>query len=561
MIYEHLALGVVVAALFAFIAKLFKQPLVIGYLFAGVLFGALGLAGSAEGLHDLGKIGVALLLFLVGLEMNISELPSVGKVALTAGLGQIVFTSGIGFILAHIMGYGVLEALYIGIALTFSSTIIIVKLLSEKNDLSSLYGRIVIGVLLAQDFVAVMILMFLGSLGQGGFSALTVGITFVKIILLVVVLFVISKKILPQLFRRYLDSSSELVFIFSLAWALGVSAFVGGPLGISVEIGGFLAGLALSTLPEHLQVASKTKPLRDFFLTLFFLVLGSNLVLGDLGSIAAPAIVFSIFVLIGNPIILIVIMGALGYKRRTSFSASVTLAQVSEFSLILITMGATLGHVTNETVALVVLVGVVTITVSTYLILHSDAIYRKVSFYLKVFERKNPREMALATHEPMQGHVVLIGCDRTGSIILPFIKKKTRDYIVVEHNPRIVKHLSHAKVPVVFGDIEDEDVSEEAGLMRAHLVISTTSNFHDNLVLLDRLKKNNEHPAVIVKSASTHEAMELYRRGADYVVVPEVLAGEFVRQLLSKFKKGYSKSGFSRVKKIHFDRLNTSSAI
>lgn len=555
MTYEHLAVSVVVAAVFAFVAKLLKQPLIIGYLLAGVVLGVLGFSGGEGGLQGLGTIGVALLLFLVGLEMNISELPSIGKVALLTGIGQIVFTSSVGFLLSSVLGFGFREAIYIAIALTFSSTIIIVKLLSEKNDLNSLYGKISVGFLLVQDFVAVLILMFLGSLGRGEFNPLMLGLTLIKLAVLCAVLFIISKKILPGLFKRYLDSSTELVFMFSIAWALGVSAFVGGPLGISIEIGGFLAGLSLSSLPEHLQVASRTRPLRDFFLTLFFIVLGANLVIGNIGVILIPALIYSLFVLVGNPIIVMIIMGIMGYKKRTSFSASMTVAQISEFSLILMAMGASLGHVGGQTVALIVLVGVITMTASTYMILNTEYIFSKISRLLQIFERKNTHEIKLHAARELEGHIVLVGCDRTGSIILNFLSKKAHDYVVVDHNPRVARSLSAKNIPVVFGDIEDEDVAEEAKLGKAKLVISTTSNFHDNLVLTDRLKLSEAKPVIILKATSKRDAMELYDRGASYVVVPEVLAGEFIRQILGKFKGNYSGKKMFNIRKKHFDRL------
>lgn len=319
MEFSQIAILLVVAAVAGVIARYLKQPLLIGYLFAGFILAFLGVVTDIEVFSGLGQIGVALLLFLVGLEMNIRELPSIGKVALLTGLGQIIFTSGIGFLISRLLGFTILPSMYIAVALTFSSTIIMVKLLSEKNDLASLYGRIAIGFLLVQDFVAVLILMFLAGLGRGDVALGGYLFTFGKALVLFALVWILSKKVLPQIFERLIANSTELLFIGSIAWALGVASFVAGPLGFTLEIGGFLAGLALSNMPEHLQIASRTRPLRDFFLTIFFLLLGTRLLVGNLGEVAAPSLVFSLFVLVGNPVIILIILGLMGYKRRTSF--------------------------------------------------------------------------------------------------------------------------------------------------------------------------------------------------------------------------------------------------
>lgn len=265
MDFSQIAVLTVTAGVFGIIAKSFKQPLLIGYLFAGIILAYFGLIHDADTFSGLGQVGVTLLLFLLGLEMNLSELPTIGKTALITGFGQIIFTSLFGFIIATLLGYPLVPAIYISVALTFSSTIIMVKLLSEKKDLNSLYGRISVGFLLVQDFVAVVILMFLASMSEGSIS--TVGgfyFVLLKGILLLLATWVLAKRILPKFFEKISTDSTELLFIVSIAWALGVSAFVDGPLGFTPEIGGFLAGIALSNLPEHLQISSRTRPLRDF---------------------------------------------------------------------------------------------------------------------------------------------------------------------------------------------------------------------------------------------------------------------------------------------------------
>lgn len=556
MSFPELALLLVVAAAAGVVAKAIKQPLLVGYLFAGLLLALFGIVKDFTAIAALGKIGVALLLFLVGLEMNIRELPTIGRIALLTGLGQIIFTSIVGYLIAFALGFGVLPSLYIAVALTFSSTIIIVKLLSEKGDMGSLYGKIAVGFLLVQDFVAVVILMFLGGLGGGEATFAQFLVIGVKAIALLASVWFLSKKILPTLFDKFVASSPEILFVGSIAWALGVAALVGGPLGFSYEIGGFLAGLALSNLPEHLGIASKTRPLRDFFLTIFFITLGTQLFVRDIAVVITPAIIFSLFVLIGNPLIVLIIMGAMRYKKRTSFLASVTVAQISEFSFILMAMGLSLGHLSQTDVATVIVVGVITMTVSTYMILGSDRIFLKIKDILSIFERKNTHETALLQEKIYSDHIVLIGCDRMGKTLISFFKRKGLFYLVVDYNPKVFAYLSAEKVPVLLGDIDDPEIKDLAKMDKARMVISTISNINDNMSILEYVRNLTRRPLVITKATSKADAVREYEAGAAFVLLPEVIAGEYLRHIF--VAHGVSEERIRKMGKGHFNRLLTS---
>src|SRR3990172_303811 len=527
MEFTQIAALLVVAGIFGIAAKLLRQPLLVGYLFAGIALGIFGIVSDLEVFSVMGKIGVTLLLFLLGLEMNLSELPSIGKVAAVTGLAQILFTSTIGFLIALLLGFSPFASVYIAIALTFSSTIIIVKLLGEKKDLGSLYGKISVGFLLVQDFVAVLILMFLAGLGRGNLGAADYGVITVKALVLFLAVWFLSKKALPVFFERIVSGSTELLFIASIAWALGVASFVAGPLGFTLEIGGFLAGIALSNLPEHLQIASKTKPLRDFF--------------------------FSIFVLVGNPIIVLAILGALGYRKRTSFMAGLTVAQISEFSLILMAMGNSLGHVGEREVAVVVSVGVATMTLSTYAILGADKLYSKIKDYLGIFERKVTKESAFTEEKKLTGHLVLVGCDRTGRSLVPFFVRKNIDFVVVDFNPKVYQRLTADKIPVVFGDINDTDIIEAANVDKASMIISTIYNYSDDITLLEHIRSLKPRPTTIFTAQTKYDAIKLYENGADYVVVPEIVAGDFIRHLFDI--PGMGKNRLVKMGKKHFNRL------
>lgn len=557
MDFYQLSLLIVVASGFGIVARLLRQPLLVGYLVAGVVLASLGIVTDGESLNGLGQIGVTLLLFLLGMEMKLSELPSIGKVALLTGIGQIIFTSVIGFFIVTLLGFGILPAVYIAVALTFSSTIIMVKLLSEKKDLNSLYGRISVGFLLIQDFVAIIILMFLSGLGSGVQSPSGYVFMFLKVFALFFFVWILSKKVIPKFFEKVATDSSELILIVSIAWALGLASFIAGPVGFSLEIGGFLAGIAFSNLPEHLQIASRAKPLRDFFLTIFFLVLGTHLVIGGGAMSLLPvAIVLSLFVLIGNPLIVLAIMGFLGYKKRTSFLSGLTVAQISEFSLILMSMGLVLGHVDSSHVSLITLVGVITMTLSTYAILESEKIFKKFSKYLSIFEKSRTKEGVFVTDVDLEDHIVLVGCDRTGRNLYPYLVRKKVPFVVVDFNPEVFSSLSAQNIPVVFGDIGDEDIAEAVNIASARLVISTISKLVDNLTILESLQKMQKEelkPATIFTANDRAEAVKLYEKGAGYVIVPEVVAGDYIRHLIRIY--GSRGKRLRKAGKIHFNRL------
>ncbi|KKQ75856.1 MAG: Sodium/hydrogen exchanger [Candidatus Woesebacteria bacterium GW2011_GWB1_38_5b] len=554
MDFTQISILLVAAAAAGVLAKSLRQPVFVGYLFAGFLLALFGfLQKDSHSLQSLGQIGVTLLLFLVGLEMNIHEFSIVGKVALLSGIGQVVLTTAAGFLIASLLGFGTVSSLYIAFALTLSSTIIIMKLLSEKKDINSLYGKIAVGILLVQDFVAVLILMFLAGFRSENFGFLTILLVALKALILFLSVWYLSKNILPNLFTRFISNSNELLYIVSIAWALGFATLVAGPFGFSIEIGGFLAGLALSNLPEHLQVASKTRWTRDFFLTIFFLVLGTQLVVSGIGPIIPLAIGFALFVLIVNPLIVLILVSALGYKRRTGFLAGLTVAQVSEFSLIIMAMGKSLGHVGNTEVVLVVLVGVITMTLSTYMILGGEKIFQTFKKYLLVFRRKSGREPEVAINPLFNDHIVLVGCDSTGGILAKTLKKLGVTFVVVDFNPKVYKRLLEEKTPVIFGDLDEEEVLEASGVRHARLIISTISNLHDNLVLLEYLGARTKSIITVFTATDNTDAKILYKKGASLLVMPKNIAGEYVKHILKTYRNTPKK--VKRLGKNHNRRL------
>lgn len=526
-IFIEISLILIITTLIATVFRLLKQPLVVGYLVSGIIVGPymLNILKSGEQVELFSKLGIAVLLFIVGLSLNPDTIKETGKPALVTGIGQILFTSVIGFGLIRMLGYSNIVALYGSIALTFSSTIIILKLLSDRGDLGSLYGKVSIGFLLVQDIVATLLLIIVPLVGSAAASGGTGTVaTFLKLagfgVIASIVLYGIAKYILPK-FSDYLAKSSELLFIFAISWGL-VLATIFYKIGFSIEIGALIAGVTLSASKYAYEISSRMRPLRDFFIVMFFVLLGSHLVLGNIGSIIVPAVILSLFVLIGNPIIVFILMNMLGYKNRTSFMAGLTVAQISEFSLILMSLGLSLGHVDQTTVTLITLVGIITIAGSTYFVIYADWIYDKLQPLLKLISFNTSGSREHQTPDQVYD-VIIFGFGRVGLEFVEKAKQKNLSYLAVDYNPDVFNAQRTAGVNYRFGDVEDVEFLEEIDMHSSSTIISTIPDKYINEFLIRKYRERNTEGAVIVTSYDAQNAMHLYDLGATYVMLPHYL--------------------------------------
>lgn len=549
-IFTEISLLLVLAAIVAMIMRALKQPLIIGHILIGLLVGPslLGIVKSAESIELLGNFGIALLLFIVGLGLNPKVIKEVGKVSLLTGLGQVIFTSSIGFWIATLLGYNAVTAFYISVALTFSSTIIILKLLTDKKEQNKLYGKIAIGFLLVQDVVATFALVIASASGQGDLNYNNVAILAAKGIGLVLATLLVSSLIISRL-STFLAKSQELLFLFAIAWGFGIGTIFFEN-GFSLEVGALLAGVALAPMPYAQEIGSRLRPLRDFFVVVFFIALGAKLNIDNIGGIIWQAIGLSAFVLIGNPIIVMTIMGVLGYTRKTSFSAGLAVAQISEFSLIFVLLGQKNGFIDGTAVTLVTLVGIITIALSSYMIIYSDLLYKRLEKILRIFERKNTR---LETESRKHHEAILFGYRHNGSEFVRVFNKITKRYVVVDYDPEAIERMDQHGVPYLYGDATDLELLDEIDLSHAKLVISNLTHHPTNTFLLSHLEQVNPHAVVICHADSVQEAAELYGLGASYVMMPHYIGTEKITSFLRK--NGMKKSEFNKFRQKHLSYL------
>lgn len=532
--FGEIALLLALASAIGVLGIVLRQPLIVSFIAVGLMAGpsALGLVQSTEQIEFLSELGIALLLFLVGIKLDVKLIRSLGTVSLFTGLGQVAFTSIFGYLIGLAIGLGHITSLYVAVALTFSSTIIIVKLLSDKREIDALHGQIALGFLIVQDLVVVLAMIVLSAIGIGAaggahggggtvFSVLLSGMAMVAL----VVLFV---RFLANPLTRKLAGAPELMMIFAIAMA-AVFAAVGELVGLGKEVGGLLAGVSLASTPYRETIASRLAPLRDFLLLFFFIALGATLDLSLLGSHITGAVVFSLFVLIGNPLIVLAIMGAMGYRKRTGFLAGLTVAQISEFSLIFIAMGVSLGHLTQDALGLVTMVGLVTIAASTYMITYSHHLYGWLEPLLGIFERKTtPREpqgMETTAHDKYD--VLLFGLGRFGTAIGLRLKKRGVRVLGVDFNPSAVIRWQELGLDAEFGDATDQEFVTHLPLAHAKWMVSTVpvhmrsvSEEDPRATLIQIARGAAFKGRVAVASDRQPDTDELMKLGADIVLEP-----------------------------------------
>lgn len=526
----------VLAALAGALARLLRQPPLLGYLFAGILLGQTPWLRISEPsfFHLFSKLGVTFLLFMVGLEISFREIKEEGRAMLLSGVAQIIFTFLAGLLVAYLLGFSWSISLYLSLALTFSSTIVVVKLLSEKNELDTLHGKIALGILLVQDLVAILVLILLSGLAKEGISNSSLSLTLVvgKMFLLFTAVLLLSRTLIPRLFDK-LGHSPETLFLISIAWCFFLSALTSSPyIGFSIEIGGLLAGLSLANSVESYQIASWLRPLRDYFLTMFFVVLGMQMSFASLEQLIIPAAVLIVFVLLFTPLIIFFLLILYGFRSRTSFLAGISLAQVSEFSLVIFALGYKLGHLDTSSLTLITAVGIVTIAVSSYFILHGKSLYGRFAPVLRLFERHISQEEHFESGE-LVNHIVLIGCDRMGKSLLRSFGDETKEaLLIVDINPEVVNRLKQLGFKVLFGDVTAPGVLLRANPSRARIVVSTIPGEEENAFILKGISELKRKPPVIVTAISNPTAQRLYQLGADYVAFPQFIGGCFLASLL-----------------------------
>lgn len=522
---------IVAATIMMLVSHRLRIPSIVAYILTGLTLGPIGLAllsfpsgpaghgGEQEAVAVAAEVGIVLLLFLVGLELSLDNIRAVGKVALTAGIGQVVFTAAIGFGLALLLGFTTMEAIFLATALTFSSTVVVVKLLDQKKHLHMLYGRIAVGIFLVQDLVVIVVLTFLTGLGNPdsatlGQVAWGIGRSFLGMGMMLAVTLLGSRFLLARL-MAWVASSTEISLIWSLGWCF---AFVvaSETLSLSPEIGAFLAGMSLAQLPVAHDLRRRLRPLMNFFIAIFFISLGVQMELEAATAYWPAAILLALFVLIGNPLIFMIIITREGYSERTSFMTSVTVAQISEFSFIFAAVGLSAGLIDEAILSLITVIGLITIAVSAYMILYNERLYTWVRRWgwLRPFRAAQTNE---ENESPaLNNHIIVLGMNAMGRRLAAQLHERGEVVLAIDTDARKLHDLP---CRTLVGNMDYPSVAEEAFLGQAKLAVSALHIENSNNLLAYRCRQAGVPVAIHAFDASV--VPELEQLGVDYLIDPK----------------------------------------
>jgi Kef-type K+ transport system membrane component KefB len=535
-----ITISILFAWVLGLLAHFSRQPLILAYLVAGFFIGPFGMGWvkSQESISVISELGLIFMLFMIGLEIDLKKIVRAGAVILFAAGGQllggcllgVLFFVGVGLSL----GGGAFDALYLTVACALSSTVIIVKVLYEKRELDTLPGRITLGILVLQDIFAILFLAVQPSLANLQVSVILLSIA--RVGALVATALILSRYVLPRLFHQ-IARRPELILLGALAWCFLIGE-IAEKLHLSREMGSLVAGVSLSTFPYALDVTAKVTTLRDFFITLFFVALGMTIPIPN-GSVIGLALIIAAFTVVSRVLTTFTPLYLMKQGLRASLLPAINLAQISEFSLVVIQTGITAGHIKTETASAASFAFVVLAVLSTFVMVRSGEITKGLIGPLK---KIGLRDLDHVHHEGGHegGHgetnrIVILGFFRAASALLSQIERQNESLLeqitVIDFNPNVFRILNDRGVHVIYGDISNVDTLVHAGIGKAEIIILSVPDSllvgANNEKLVRHVRTLNPTARIVATADLLSNVNDLYAAGADYVTVTRLTdAGE-----------------------------------
>ena len=522
----------IAAAVFAFLGKLIRMPSLVAYILAGMALGpGFGWVLMDNSLELISELGIALLLFLVGLELSFEKVRNLGKPALILGSLQVLFTCLGAFALSLLMGFGMAEAILLAAAATFSSTVVVIKLLDQKGDMKRLYARLAVGLFLFQDIVVIAALTLISGLDGAESISLTriiinESIAFAGMLLLLAVAILASRYLLPKPFA-WAARFPDTLFIWALCWCF-LMVLLAHAFHLSVEVGAFLAGIAIAQLPVHEDLHRRLHPLMTFFIAVFLVTLGVELQFESFGAIWGKALILTFFVLLVKPLLVFGILSKLKFGRFTCFQTAVASGQMSEFSFILLGLAYGAGLVSTEVAAIGGLVGILSISISSYLIIYSERLFKLaescgVFALLRAQEETEPEDS-----HTRSGHIIVVGMNAMGREIVKRLVERGETVLAIDTDPQKLRGLTGAITMI--GNVEYHSVVEEIGLRRARMVVSALQIEDANNLLAYRCRAAEVPCAIHAFDDSVVEG--LLDLNVNYLMMPAIDGAVAERRLM-----------------------------
>lgn len=539
-VFQEIGALLAAAAVAGILTTLLRQPAIVGFILLGMVVGPamLDWVSARDEVETLSKLGISVLLFLVGLKLDVRILRTIGPVAVVAGSVQMVLTAIPAFLIARGFGIDVTGALYTSAAVMFSSTVVVIKLLSDRREVGALHGQIAIGILILQDIVALVLISAVGMAGPSSGVAQDLGTRLVALFSLAggaaVALWVASRHVFPPLLMS-LSRSTEAMLLFAIALAVGLGA-LGEYFGLSKEVGSFLAGLSLAPTRFREAITARLTGLRDFLLLFFFIDFGTNLELAGLREQLPPAIALSVLVLVGKPLTTMAVSGAMCYRKRTGMLVGLSLSQVSEFSLILCAAAMAQGHIGRDVMGIITLVALLTITASTFLMQYSGAIYQALSARLRALERpvRHPEDIGAEDGTDTRPRVVLFGLGSYGGAIGRRLVEYGYRVLGVDFDPAAVEAWLKDGLPARYGDADDPELLASLPIGTADWVVCTAPGRETNTMLLRELRRMGYKGRVALSARLGIDAEPLKEENPDLLLNPNADAAVEAAQLIAE---------------------------
>jgi len=515
------------AFLFGYLVNLLRQPPLIGYIIAGAILGNIfqHQLGNISTIEELSHLGIAFLMYIVGLHLNSKEIKEMGFKPMLIGLLQVLITSIVSFVIL-INFVNIVTTIILSVAISFSSTILIVKIISDKGEIDELYSKILIAILLIQDiFVAIFLIAINSFTLHSKNFVLAILFLLFKLIGIIVVLKLFVDYVLEKMLDQ-IAKNQELMFLFSVVWCflIGTLFSLGG---FSLELGSLIAGILLASSTYQPEMSSRIKPLRDFFIVLFFLLLGLKIRSISSGDIILIEILLLVIFIL-KPIVSYYIIKFFKYPVQVSFLSSISLGQVSAFSIIIIFIASQNHLIPSDIETVMTVVIIFTMAISSYLIKYNFNLF----YFLVKLGIIKYKSLPKGINKEESPSIIIFGYDRIGFSLFSMIKKLNKSYLIVDFNPAIIEKLKRNHINSIYGDVSDIDLLESINFEKTKILISTIPNFEISKLILKYVKNKNKDLVIILTSHKIQESLELYNLGADYVILPHFLGGEYIATFL-----------------------------